>query len=564
MRVDIDTSSRPPVTVADLIKVVSQDPGIDEPRRRVVLSALRRFCEVIGKAPGRVVLDAALLRATLTKQQVAKYRFSRAHWQNILCHVRWAGRRAGLDWIPGRNMTPMSPAWARLYELAPNEERRRLSKLFRYCSQRSLEPEQVDDAVIATYWEKLSESSLAKDPYTAFRHAAVLWNRMGSEHDTWPDYRFVIEDRSRRRNLPWDAFPASLKESVEDWARSVSGDIAAFEQGDDFVVLKPRTIKGRKHQILTLASAAVRTGIAPKEIASLRDLVHPDVYKAGLLRLHEEFGGMTTPWLSNIARGIPPIAEHYLRLPEDQLVELKRLRKRTRLKTKGLNQKNRDRLRPLKDPRNLERLLWLADRVFARTAKIGFPTKRDAIQVQLALAVEIFLYAPMRIGNLTRLDTERHFRWTGTGRARELSIVIPAEEVKNEVDLDFPLPKELLRKIELYLAKYHPLIAPNGSPWLFPGLDSARHKAQAGFGGQISDLVLDETGMEIHPHLFRHIAAMLHLLRHPGQHGIVQQNLGHKDINSTITFYACFETESAIQHYQNGVLDLKANRGMRR
>lgn len=565
MRVDINASLRPPVTVADLIKVVSEHPGIEEPKQRVVLSALKRFCEVIGKAPGRVVLDAESLRAKLTKRQVAKYRFSKRHWQNILGHVRWACRAAGIDWIPGRNMTPMSPAWTRLYELAPNEERRRLSKLFRYCSQRSLEPEQVDDAVIATYWEKLNESSLAKDPYSAFRNAAVLWNRMGEEHDAWPAYRFHIENRSRRRNLPWDAFPASLKESVEDWARSVSGDLSCVDWDEaDPVVLKPRTIEGHRHQILTLASAVVRSGFPAAEISSLHDLVRPEVYKAGLLHLYEEFDRVKTPWLDNIARAIPPIAQHYLRVPDDQLLELKRLRKLVNVGRTGLNQKNRDRLRELRDPRAQERLLWLAERVFWRAQRIGFPTKRDAIKVQLALAVELFLYAPMRIGNLTRLNTERHFHWTGTGRTRALSIAIEAEEVKNELDLDFPIPNELRDKIAFYLKTYHRLIAPTGSSWLFPGRDPAGHKAQSGFGTQISTFILDETGLEIHPHLFRHIAAMLHLSAHPGEYAVVQQNLGHKDINTTTRTYAGFERDSAIRHYQDGMLDLKAAKGRRR
>ena len=42
--------------------------------------------------------------------------------------------------------------------------------------------------------------------------------------------------------------------------------------------------------------------------------------------------------------------------------------------------------------------------------------------------------------------------------------------------------------------------------------------------------------------------------RHPGQYKIVRQVLGHKDIKTTITFYAGDEGEAAAEHFDRTVL----------
>ena len=69
--------------------------------------------------------------------------------------------------------------------------------------------------------------------------------------------------------------------------------------------------------------------------------------------------------------------------------------------------------------------------------------------------------------------------------------------------------------------------------------------------------MLRYTGLIFHPHLFRHIAAFLYLQTHQGDYETPRRLLGHKSIETTITFYADFERHSAVRYYQDIVLRRK-------
>ena len=55
-------------------------------------------------------------------------------------------------------------------------------------------------------------------------------------------------------------------------------------------------------------------------------------------------------------------------------------------------------------------------------------------------------------------------------------------------------------------------------------------------------------------HLFRHLAGMLILQRHPGSYELVRRLLGHRTINTTINFYTSLESKWAFKHYDDTIL----------
>ena len=66
---------------------------------------------------------------------------------------------------------------------------------------------------------------------------------------------------------------------------------------------------------------------------------------------------------------------------------------------------------------------------------------------------------------------------------------------------------------------------------------------------QIKTIVHAYTGLDMTAHRFRHAMGKIFLDRNPGQYEVVRQLLGHKDIRTTIAFYAGAETASAARHY---------------
>ena len=174
--------------------------------------------------------------------------------------------------------------------------------------------------------------------------------------------------------------------------------------------------------------------------------------------------------------------------------------------------------------------------------------RATALRFQWALAVQILLAAPIRLGNLTGLELDRHLLRTGTGRRLRYHLVIPGEEVKNGHPVDQPLSAETSALLELYRTRVRPVLAPPNSSSLFPGENGAA-KALVTLGGQISRFLERELGLRLTPHQFRHLVGFVHLRRKPGEHEVVRALLGHRSINTTLRHYAGLEGAAAARHY---------------
>jgi integrase len=121
------------------------------------------------------------------------------------------------------------------------------------------------------------------------------------------------------------------------------------------------------------------------------------------------------------------------------------------------------------------------------------------------------LSVPVRMRNLQGLRPDRHLvrapgrRGRGGGTAR---LVIPDGKTKDGEPLEFPLPPALLRLLDLYLGRHRHLLRGKDEGWLFPG-EKGGPKHAVSLAGQIKRAVRHQAGLEVHPHLFRHIAAKL-------------------------------------------------------
>ncbi|MCB2107396.1 MAG: site-specific integrase, partial [Rhodobacteraceae bacterium] len=220
----------------------------------------------------------------------------------------------------------------------------------------------------------------------------------------------------------------------------------------------------------------------------------------------------------------------------------------------GLTEKNRTRLRQFSEDKMIGVLLSLPQRLVAKAGRKK-PSYRTALLVQTALAIMILTFAPMRIGNLVSLDRQRHFQWARHEGRRILHLVLPASEVKNDIDLEFPLPPDVTDLLDLYMSKYQPLMTGRlTSTLLFPGTKGVP-KNQPGFSRAISATIERETGLKMNPHLFRHFAALLFLERHPGSYEDVRRLLGQKRLATTLQNYAGLETAAAVRRFDNVVLE---------
>jgi site-specific recombinase XerD len=200
-------------------------------------------------------------------------------------------------------------------------------------------------------------------------------------------------------------------------------------------------------------------------------------------------------------------------------------------------------------------LVRLPERLMKEARSSELSARRAALQVQTAVAIEILLMAPIRIENLSELDLDRHL--VRPGRSSDaLHIVFVEDEVKNNADLHFPLPKESAALIEHYVSDYRPLLAGHANRMLFPG-KSKPAKSIGMQRQQLSKTIFRYTGLKMHPHLFRHAGAKVFLDHNPGAYEVVRRVLAHASIKTTTDFHTGSETASAVRHFDDVILGLR-------
>lgn len=170
---------------------------------------------------------------------------------------------------------------------------------------------------------------------------------------------------------------------------------------------------------------------------------------------------------------------------------------------------------------------------------------------QRALMLALLTIAPMRLKNLRSLDRNRHFRPALSVDAHRWHVVFQAAEVKNNADLEYPVPAHLMALIDLYMERYQPVLARSPTSALFPGRKGGKVLTDSGIRNSLMTFVRKRLGLTMNPHLFRHLSALIFLKVNPGQYEAVRQLLGHKNLQTTINFYALHESDEAMLRYND-------------
>jgi len=542
-------------TLADLLATIGADKSIANRRRQEMCSAIRTIAKCLGRRPEELLAHPGAIRERLRLFTPAMAGLAPRRWRNVLSLVRAALKHAGLADVPGRYQLPLTPEWSNLYRFLNRlTSQIGLSRFMRYCSANGIRPDQVDDAVMDRFREDITTGGLVRRAREVYRNSCLLWNQAAETLPPWPKQRLTVPSHVRTYALPWSAFPVSLQAEVAAYLDRLAGKDLLAEL--DFRPLRPSSVKTRQLQLRQFASALVLRGRDPAGLASLSDLVRVDAFKEGLRFFLARSAEERPKHAHDIACVIKAVARHWVKVNETHLAELRALCRRLDPGQRGLTQKNRVRLRQFDDRAHVAALLNLPQRLVAEVRDKQIISRADALQVQLALAIELLLMVPMRVGNLAKLDLERHIVRSRPRGGGTVHVAIPGHEVKNGTDIEAELPASTVALLDRYCEVYRPLLLRQASPWLFPG-EAAGPKSRHGLSAQISNTIREKTGLRVHPHLFRHIAAKLFLDANPGAYGVIRLVHGHRSVETTTQFYCGTETSAAMRHYDEHVLKLR-------
>jgi integrase len=539
-------------SLADVLEALEAMPPAG--RRHVEMkSAIKRMGDVLRKPLHDVSAHPSELRALIKDASRASVGLTKERWSRVRSLTLAALRDFGIDATPARETAQLSAAWREHRERLPTKALRAgLSRFMSHCSRVGLEPDEVTAATFEAFEEALRAKSLKGDPQALRRSSVQLWNRAVAEVAGWPQVTIPIERHPRYYSLEWGAFPATFRADVEAFlAHSGSGD----ELDEDYVrPVKPSTVQVRRRQLRQLATALVGAGTPIEELVDLAALVRPENARKALREQRDRHGKITAS-LGNKTWLLCVIARYWVKDPE-RAAELRDLAKQLNVKQKGMTPRNKRRLRQFDLNANVQALLRLPATVLANAEREQIGDPAEARRVMLAVAVELLIVAPMRVGNLTQLEPDRHLLVFGRGKRRNLHLVVPPEDTKNGEEFETILRPETGRLLETYLRTYRPHLCRHSSAYLFPSRGSECRDTTS-FSQAISKFVERETGLKMHAHLFRSLAGKLHLDRNPGDLETVRRVLGHRSSDTTARYYVDQRTSQAFKSFDETITALR-------
>ena len=532
----------------DLIAAIEQAAELSGQRRQHWACSLRQIAKWLDRPaeviPGRwnsVQFSVAQLhhaRVGVTAKTLAN------HKSNVRAALRWFGKEHE---VPQRGAR-LSAEWAALRDRIGSRFRDRIYSLMRYSSARGVLPSAVDDKIFDEYWRYRTDTTALASNNTARRFMVRAWNTCADAIDGLLLQR-LTEPPLKTAEPAWEKFPEGLRKGLDDYFAGLAKPHRSLD-GKRIQPCSPGTIRYRLAELVAMARMAVRLGVPIESLTSLAALLHPDVAELVIDAYWKKNGDEPKTGTIDLGKKLLRIARETGCLDQAELERLDDLRAALEQhRREGLTAKNLQLIRQVLTDGVWSEVVSLPNVLMqqARLAKDHAPI-RAAVSAQLAVAVAVLTFAPVRIANLAGIELDQNLIKPG-GLNTPFWLVFPNYDVKNRVDLNFKFDQPLTDLIDEYVHEFRPvLLRGANASWLFPGKSGQpKHKLQ--FSKQITLRIQKAIGLRITVHQFRHAAAAIYLKHHPGDYETVRRLLGHRDIQTTIRFYCGLETMQATEEF---------------
>ena len=168
-----------------------------------------------------------------------------------------------------------------------------------------------------------------------------------------------------------------------------------------------------------------------------------------------------------------------------------------------MGKRNRVRLAQFDDEEVIRRLLRFPEEERARALRQRNPRRR-AKGIERALAISLLTFTGIRVKNLRHLRLDRNIRRAGP----RFSVSFSETETKTTTELELELPPETIALLDEFLTEHRRLLPCAEGPWLFPGTTGGARSYSA-MHDAVSRPLRRHAGIEISPHLYRHVIAKI-------------------------------------------------------
>ncbi len=533
---------------SDLIAAIEQAPELPGERRRHWVCSLRQIAKWLDHPVAVIPARWSSVRILVGQLHHARVgvrpKTVANHKSNVRAALRWFGQEHNVSHRGVR----LSAEWTRFCDRLERRIRDRLYNLIRYCSARGIGPSAVDDTIFDEYWHYRTATTARASNNTARRFMVRAWNSCGAEIDG-SSLRSLAEPPLKTVEPAWEAFPEGLRTDLDDYFAGLA-QVHHTLKGKRIQPCSPATIATRRAELVAMARMAVRLGMPVESLTSLSVLLHPDTVEKVIDTYWQKNGEEPKTGTIDLGWKLLRMARETGCLDQPALDRLDEIRiALEQHRREGLTPKNLKLVRQVLTDGVWSEVVSLPNVLMeqARLAKDHAPRKA-AIAAQLAAAIAILTFAPIRLGNLIKIELGQNLIKPG-GLNTPYWLVFPNYDVKNRVDLNFKFDQPLTDLLDEYVHEFRPtLLRGANTGWLFPG-EAGQPKHKLLFSKQITARVQKATGLRLTVHQFRHAAAAVYLKHRPGDYETVRRLLGHRDIQTTTRFYCGLQTMEATEQF---------------
>jgi integrase len=538
-------------TFADLIAAIEQAAELPERTRRHWGCSARQIARWLDRPAA--VIPARLNAVEVPLRQLHHVRVGVTaktlanHRSNVRAALRWFGKEQDVP----RHGIRLSADWTAFRGKVGRPLRDRLYSLFRFCSFRGISPGSVDDQVFDDYWRYRADTSALESSNSGRRSTARAWNACMGAIDDWPLQRLTEPPIMAKAGPAWEDFPESLRTDIDGYLGGLAKPHRSFS-GSRIRPCKASTIHTRRAELMAVARMAVRLGVPINSLTSLAALLHPEVVEPVIEAYWQKNGNEPKVFTIDLGTKLLGIARQIGGLDQAAIDRLDEIRAALEdYRRSGLTPKNLQLIRQVLTEGIWSEVVSLPGVLMqqARLAKDHAPIKA-AVTAQLAVAIAILTFAPIRVSNLMSIELGKNLIKPG-GLNSPYWLVFEHYDVKNRVDLNFKFDQPLTDLIDEYIHEFRPtVLRGTNASWLFPG-EGGKPKTTSGFSLQMIKRIQKAIGLRITPHQFRHAAAAIYLKHRPGDYETVRRLLGHRSIRTTIAFYCGLQTTQATEQFGN-------------
>jgi len=437
-----------------------------------------------------------------------------------------------------------------------------ISGFAHFSSAKGYLPSEITICHLESFRDTLSNDAIHPNPKAAFQRLRRTWNKVASLPGSTAKPVPIVPERTPYV-IAEELFPESLRDEIatyfarrenpppfQPWSRKATSPFCRPRSKP----IAPRTAQTQKYELRQYLSALLHTGTPLAEMTSLRVVITAPLVERGLTFFWERAGRRMASQIHQIGWVVLCIARHHLKDTELAGKISSMLSNAT--PRREMAETVQVLMRQFDDRRNHRALLNLPNRLAKIAQRLRSTSHSEASRMsEAALAINIMIFCPMRIGNIAKLHLDRNFSRARPDQKGKIHLVISAEDaVKTKRAIEFELPSEVASMLETHVSTYRLHVPGSANRWLFPAT-SGKHVEPSTLSKRLCRLIRSHTGIRMRAHMFRHIAAEMY-----ENADRRRQLLGHASVETSSRFYTRRNMSKAVKLHSENVL--KARNGL--